>query len=139
VSFLDVTVREYGYELGDHPLARGGLPLGLGWDPIGEATWSVDDFERRRRAPYGFSGILLSAHQRRDILVRAGYSHAELARAEADMDWCRLEREVERQQELKEQMLLRNRRRFLFLSDLASLRAKVGGRAGSSRRPPPCA
>jgi hypothetical protein len=129
VTFETVTVREFGYELGDHPLTRDGVPLSLSWEPFDERSYSVDKYEQMKCSPPGFPGIVLSTQQRRDILIRAGYPVSLLLQAEVELEQRRRQLKVSRHAE--EQRRLRQRR---FVKDLCSLRFGIVGASSSPRK-----
>jgi hypothetical protein len=127
VSFETVTVREFGYELGDHPYTREGVPLSLSWEPFDEKSYPVDRYEQMKCSPQGFPGNVLSTQQRRDILVRAGYPVSMLLQAEVELDQRRRQQTVSRHQEE-----LRRSRQRRFVKDLCSLRFGIVGASSSS-------
>jgi hypothetical protein len=127
VTFETVTIREFGYELGDHPWTRDGVPLSLGWEPFDERSVPVDRYERMKRSPPGFPGNVLSTQQRRDILVRAGYPVSLLLQTEVELDQKRRQAKLALHQEE-----LRRTRRRQFAKDLRSLRFGILGASPSS-------
>jgi hypothetical protein len=129
VKFETVTVREFSYELGDHPLTRDGVPLSLSWEPFDERSYSVDKYEQMKCSPPGFPGNVLSTQQRRDILIRAGYPVSLLLQAEVELEQRRRQLKVSRHAD--EQRRLRQRR---FVKDLCSLRFGIVGASSSSPR-----
>lgn len=91
VSFDRVTIREFAYDIGDHPWTSEGIPISISWDHQDETTVQLDLYETRKCSPPGFPPNVLSTQQRRDILIRAGYSHLDLQEAQGELDRVRKE------------------------------------------------
>mmetsp|Transcript_54940 Transcript_54940/g.81771 ORF Transcript_54940/g.81771 Transcript_54940/m.81771 type:complete len:241 (+) Transcript_54940:137-859(+) len=79
VRFSDVTVREYGMVIGDHPCCSYGPPVTLGWDYEENEAVSLDDFECKRRRT--LRQMILSYYRRKDLLQLAGASREEIKQA----------------------------------------------------------
>lgn len=95
VSFSDIEVREYGYELGDNPACSSGAPLTIGWKPLESYTRSVDMVEYtrnkistnnnnksrgKRKVPK------VSVQKRAHILLSSGYSLEQIGNAVLRVD-----------------------------------------------------
>jgi hypothetical protein len=90
VSFSDVTIREYGYEIGDHPCCSDGAPVTLSWKAGAEYTQDLGMYEytrtRYRRTKHPFK---LSMNERTEILLSAGYSLNEITAASIQVEYIK--------------------------------------------------
>lgn len=80
VTFSDIIIREYPYEIGDNPGSRTGPALTLKWNYVNERTFTVDGYEKSRPYDYRrlFHEMLIPPSVRMEILRTAGYSRAEI-------------------------------------------------------------
>ena len=96
VSFDVIEVREHPRILGDNPSTKKGPPLSLGWYQPTEGRillFSVDEFEKRRKAERHRSVSILSPTQRQRMLLReAGVTPKEIVEAQQEMSKIRKSR-----------------------------------------------
>lgn len=88
--FDKVSIREMELQVGGGgAVCTHGCPLGIGWEVVNEYTHDVDTYEELRelrRTPkdqYWYQGIL-SAAQRKTVLLKSGATWAELNRSARD-------------------------------------------------------
>jgi hypothetical protein len=84
VSFDTVSVRVYSITLGDHPSSTG-APLSLDWDYEQVPPMDLNEYEyhnqKSRRKPIH----VLSKSERKNILLKLGYSKEEIKRAKKEV------------------------------------------------------
>ena len=95
VAFKEVTVRDYAMVLGDHPNCSFGPPVTLGWRYLEYEPLEVDEYEyhhsRRRPLP-----LLMLNYYRRNDLLAADHTEAELKKAVKEKDRANLHRGITR-------------------------------------------
>lgn len=94
VSFGSIVIRQYSVSLGDNPTCSYGFPVQLDWRYKEVGTISVDEYEdaigpRRRRS---MRQLVLSSHDRRDMLKAAGYSLTEMQQAQRSVNIAKRQR-----------------------------------------------
>lgn len=83
VRFGSIEIRDMPIELGDHPPTTGGAPLTIGWKPTTIRHIPVDVYEicRADEPVRSEKDLQLGVTERAHILLKAGYSIKEIARA----------------------------------------------------------
>lgn len=81
VSFSSLEIREYGREIGDHPLCTIGCPLSIGWEYSEALPVPVDAYEATRSPRRSRADLRTSCEERRRLFASA-FSDAELRKAE---------------------------------------------------------
>jgi hypothetical protein len=86
VNFGHVQIRRYSMTIGDNPSCRAGAPVSLDWQYEELPVLSLDEFEATRaltRKP-NLHHLFLGYYQRKEILLKSGYSKGELKQAEKE-------------------------------------------------------
>ena len=96
VSFSQLSIREYGVSLSEHPACSYGPPIQLDWTVQHQVTLPVDAFEatRCRTRCKNRHELLLSAQERCRWLLRRQYSPEELDHAMNQVDRVKRERQL---------------------------------------------
>eukprot|EP00978_Attheya_sp_CCMP212_P043973 scaffold296224_cov51-Attheya_sp.AAC.2 len=83
IRFSLVEIREFPRILGDNPSCRSGPPITIGWDYDKAAIVKIpirefDEISRKNKKKGGFR-LVLSRHEREEILFRGGYTQSQIA------------------------------------------------------------
>jgi len=82
LSFKDVTIREYGLTVGDHPSCSSGPPLSLDWKYTETHSTPLEVYERIRPPRRGFYDLVLDRDDRQERLIQDWHvSRVEIAQA----------------------------------------------------------
>jgi len=94
VQFQNIEIREYYWCIGDNPACSEGPPIQLSWKYKPRVrTYTVDDYETRRRPRRTADQLGIPEHTRIEMLLTAGYSIDELLLAELQKERDQLLRE----------------------------------------------
>lgn len=108
VVFGDISIRRYDVTLGDNPSVTKGVPLSLDWTFVQQPTIALDDYEdmkavttaagRQRRWSCSSSRtnqtLFLNSHQRKTILLEAGFDRDTLRHAKKEIHAAHLQRKL---------------------------------------------
>ena len=97
VSFSDITIREHGMELGDHPSCSQGAPVQLSWECQDVSTRDIEFYEYMKESEgrgrrHGRKQLLIPVRDRAMILLRAGYTIDEIGDAACEVDKIKKQR-----------------------------------------------
>jgi hypothetical protein len=94
VSFGDLTVRRYPYELGDNPYCGSGAPLTIGWKAMDSTVRNLElhEYTQSGNRRHGKKQLTLSVQRRAQILLQAGYTIEEIANATMEVDRVKTQR-----------------------------------------------
>ena len=97
VSFSDITIREHGMELGDHPSCSQGAPVQLSWDCQDVTTRDIEFYEYMRQNDgkgrrHGRKELSIPVRDRAMICLRAGYTIDEIGDAACEVEKIKKQR-----------------------------------------------
>ena len=81
VSFADVVIRSYQYDLGDHPDCRRGPPLSSKYVHFRFDKIDLDTYEQDRGIRRDLPQLVMPAHERKRMLLSQGVDLQEMKRA----------------------------------------------------------
>jgi hypothetical protein len=90
VDFGKLVIYEFTYILGDHPNARGGAPLSIGWKHNHKNKLDVDyyeDFLRQRCPRKSKKELLLKCVAREALLRNLGHSAADIEEVSKESEY----------------------------------------------------
>jgi hypothetical protein len=121
VSFHDdLEVIEFPYIVGDNPGCSAGVPLSMDWTPQLRHFVSLDEYESVRQPIRRHSTTLaISAQERRDRLLKCGYTSMEINQASR-------KRHIARQQRKQTQELMELDTTLLMFQKIAWTLPKKG-------------
>mmetsp|Transcript_14631 Transcript_14631/g.40085 ORF Transcript_14631/g.40085 Transcript_14631/m.40085 type:complete len:253 (-) Transcript_14631:30-788(-) len=92
IKFAEVTLREYGMILGDHPGCRSGPPVTLEWDYVEYEPLSVDEYEIHHSLRRPLRNLILQADTRKKMFQALGYSALDFKKAMREVNRRKNER-----------------------------------------------
>uniref|UniRef100_A0A6U3NW40 Uncharacterized protein n=1 Tax=Ditylum brightwellii TaxID=49249 RepID=A0A6U3NW40_9STRA len=95
-SFGDVTIRDYGMIIGDHPCCSYGPPVTLDWEYYEHTSCSLDDYEYNRPRRRSLRQMNLNYYKRKELLQLAGANKGEIKAATKAVNHTRRQRSLTR-------------------------------------------
>jgi hypothetical protein len=92
VTFTDITIREYPYEIGDNPSSFSGPPISIQWEYQNEQTVSIDQYETMAPTRRKGREMLLPADIRTKLLRETGYSLLQIRKETRNVNIARQQR-----------------------------------------------
>jgi len=93
VRFGRLDIIDMPIEIGD-TLPSEGAPITIGWEPCGRIKINVDRYEEVRDLPRRQHELRLSSEERREMLLRLGYSQSQVRDATVKARGARKKREA---------------------------------------------
>lgn len=100
VRFSSIDIRHYEAALGDHPECGDKLPISLGWEYSSIPSVTIDDYEEEKRINNSQRkgrrrrhGRIIPFYEKRQILLKNGYTDEQLTKAMRNVEIDKSKRE----------------------------------------------